>query len=69
MRLLTEYLEHALAFERMASEEDNAELRLHFEAQATAYRRLAAERAAKYGLPPPSPPPSYARVSRDKAAV
>lgn len=57
MRLLTEYLEHALTFERMASEEENVELRLRFEAQAAAYRKLVAERAARYGLPPPSPPP------------
>jgi len=56
MKLLTEYLEHALTFERMASEEENAELRLRFEEQAAAYRKLAAERAARYGLPPPSPP-------------
>jgi hypothetical protein len=57
MRLLTEYLEHALTFERMASEEENAELRRSFEAQAVAYRKLASERAARYGLPQPSPPP------------
>jgi hypothetical protein len=56
MKLLTEYLEHALTFERMASEEENPELRLRFEAQAAAYRKLAAERAARYGLPAPSPP-------------
>jgi hypothetical protein len=57
MRLLTEYLEHALTFERLAAEETNLELRNHFEVQATAYRKLVSERAARYGLPPPSPPP------------
>ena len=57
MKLLTEYLEHALTFERLAAEESNPELRKHFETQATAYRKLASERAARYGLPPPSPPP------------
>jgi hypothetical protein len=57
MKLLTEYIEHALAFERMAAQEDNQEVRAQFQDQAKAYRELAAERAAKYGLPSPSPQP------------
>jgi hypothetical protein len=57
MKLLTEYLEHALAFERMAAQENNPEIRAQFEKQAVAYRKLVVERAAKYGLPAPSPPP------------
>jgi len=57
MKLLTEYLEHALTFERLAAEESNPELRKHLEMQAAAYRKLVSERAARYGLPPPSPPP------------
>jgi hypothetical protein len=56
MKLLTEYLEHALSFERMAAEENNPEVRAQFEKQALAYRKLVVERAAKYGLPAPSPP-------------
>ena len=56
MKLLTEYLEHALTFERMAAHESNPEVKAQFEAQAAAYRRLAAERAARYGLPAPSSP-------------
>jgi hypothetical protein len=56
MKLLTEYLEHALSFERMAAEETNPEVREQFEKQAAAYRKLVAERAVKYGLPAPSPP-------------
>jgi len=56
MKLLTEYLEHALTFERMAAEETNPEVRAQFEQQAAAYRKLAAQRAEQYGLPPPSPP-------------
>lgn len=56
MKLLTEYLEHALTFERLAAEESNLVLRESFEMQAAAYRKLASERAARYGLPPPSPP-------------
>jgi hypothetical protein len=39
----------------MAAEELNPEVKSQFENQAKAYRKLAAERAAKYGLPPPSP--------------
>jgi hypothetical protein len=57
MKLLTEYLEHAISFERMAAEEANPEIRAQFEKQATAYRKLAASLAVKYGLPAPSPPP------------
>jgi hypothetical protein len=54
MKLLTEYLEHAANFERLASEEANPQLRASFQEQAKAYRKLAADRAAKYGLPAPS---------------
>jgi hypothetical protein len=57
MKLLTEYLEHALSFERMAAQEANPEIRAQFEKQAAAYRKLATERAERYGLPAPSPPP------------
>jgi hypothetical protein len=56
MKLLTEYLEHALQFERLAAEETNPEIKAQFESQAAAYRKLVVERAAKYGLPPPSEP-------------
>ena len=56
MKLLTEYLDHALQFERMAAEEDNPKLRVQFEGQARAYRKLASDRATKLGLPPPSVP-------------
>jgi hypothetical protein len=56
MKLLGEYLERALSFERMAAQEENLEIRRQFEHQAAAYRKLAAERASRYGLPAPSPP-------------
>jgi hypothetical protein len=56
MKMLTEYLDHALTFERMASGEANPEVRSQFEKQAAAYRRLATVLAEKYGLPPPSTP-------------
>ena len=53
---LTEYLEYALTFERMAAQETNPEVRAQFEKQAAAYRRLVADLAEKYGLPPQSHP-------------
>ena len=56
MKMITEYLDHALTFERMAGEEDDPALKAKFEKQATAYRKLAKERAVVYGMPLPSPP-------------
>jgi hypothetical protein len=56
MKLITEYLEHALQFERLAAEESNPELKAQFESQAAAYRKLVAERTERYGLPSQSQP-------------
>lgn len=56
MKMVTEYIEHALTFERLAAAEQDPKLKGELERQATAYRKLAAERAVKYGLPLPSPP-------------
>jgi hypothetical protein len=56
MKMLNEYLEHAITFERMASREDDPALKSQFEKQAAAYSKLAHQRAAQYGLPVPSPP-------------
>jgi hypothetical protein len=56
MKMVTEYIEHALTFERLAAEEQDPELRAELESQAKAYRSLAAERAIRYGLPLPSQP-------------
>jgi hypothetical protein len=56
MQLLSQYIEHALIFERLADAEMNQKLRADFERQAQAYRRLAAQRAKKLGLPMPSAP-------------
>jgi hypothetical protein len=53
MKMIAEYLENALKFERLAAEEHNPELKAQLEKQAIAYRKLAAERASKLGLPPP----------------
>ena len=53
MKMIAEYLEHALNFEHMAAEEKNPPLKAAFEKQAAAYRKLAAERTEKLGLAPP----------------
>lgn len=56
MKLLGEYLEHALQFERMAAEESDPKLKAARESQAQAYRKMAVKRAKMLGLPEPSPP-------------
>ena len=40
MKMVAEYLEHALDFERMAADEQNPELKDDFERQAANYRKL-----------------------------
>jgi hypothetical protein len=55
--LLKEYLEHALAFESLAAQQNDPKIRVEFAREAAASRKLAVERAAKFGLPSPSPPP------------
>jgi hypothetical protein len=52
MKMVAEYLEHALAFERMAADEPNPEIKAQFEKQAAAYRKLAEGRAEERGLEP-----------------
>ena len=56
MKLLCEYLERALTFEQLAMQENDPEVKSRFEKQAAAYRKLAAERAERYGFPLPSRP-------------
>jgi hypothetical protein len=56
VKTIAEYLEHALHFEKMASEESNSVLKQQFVKQAQAYRKLAAERAERQGLPRPPQP-------------
>jgi hypothetical protein len=51
--MIAEYLEHALQFERLAAEVPDTKLKADLENQAKAYRKLAAERANKLGLPGP----------------
>jgi hypothetical protein len=50
MKMLAEYLENAIKFEKMAADEPDAKLKEHFEKQAAAYRKLAEKRAKEYGF-------------------
>jgi hypothetical protein len=56
MKLLTEYLDRAVGLERLAAGEKDSAFKTQLLDQAAAYRKLAANRAKDYGLPPPSPP-------------
>jgi hypothetical protein len=57
MKMITEYLEHALSFERMAGEEQDPNVS---ESSLNSRRRpignFAADRAERFGLPAPSAP-------------
>ena len=65
MKMITEYLEHALEFEQLASEE-TGELTAGLLKQAQAYRDLAAARARKLNvLMPSGPPPTDQRDAND----
>jgi len=55
MKMVAEYLEKALDFERLAAAEKDSTLKANLLEQAKAYRKLAAARAKKQG--PPTPPP------------
>ncbi|OSI74428.1 hypothetical protein BSZ21_05835 [Bradyrhizobium canariense] len=50
-------IERALQFEELANNEADPNFKSELLKQADAYRKLAAQRAQKYGLPPPSMPP------------
>lgn len=56
MKLVAVYLDHSLAFERIAADEANPTLKDDFEREAAAYRRLAAKRAIQLGLEPTKDP-------------
>ena len=58
MKMVADYLEHALKFERMVAKETNPQIKVVFEKQAAAYRKLAAERTKKFGLNEPRYPDS-----------
>lgn len=56
MKMVAEYLEHALTFERMAADEKNLKVKAAFQKQAAEYRKLASKRAKELGLPGPPKP-------------
>jgi hypothetical protein len=58
LKLLSEYLDRAMNLERLAMSEQDSAFKTQLLNQAAAYRKLAAERAAKFGLSLPAPPRS-----------
>ena len=52
VKLIAEYLEQVINFERMAAEATDPKLKESFKEQANAYRKLAEKRAADLKLPP-----------------
>jgi hypothetical protein len=56
MKLITEYLEDAARFERMAAEERDPKVKAMLVAQATAYYKLAVKRAEEQGVRLPKRP-------------
>jgi hypothetical protein len=52
MKLLAKYLDIAIKFERLAAGE-TASMKESFQEQAAAFRKLAAKRAKKLGIPEP----------------
>jgi hypothetical protein len=53
MKMLAEYVENAIKFERLAALEKDPALKADFERQAASYRKLAEKRAKEYGLQMP----------------
>ena len=53
MKMVAEYLEHALNFERRAAEESNPQIRAVFEKQAATYRKLLVDLTKKLGMDDP----------------
>jgi len=60
MKMVAEYLEHAIQFEKMAAEAREPALKESFVTQALAYRKLAAERAERQHLVQPPAQSSHA---------
>lgn len=56
MKMIAEYLEHAMKFEELAHQEQNEEFKATLIKQAKAYRDLANARAKKLNLPTPPGP-------------
>ena len=57
MKLISEYLERARDFERLADAETNPAVKKQLQEQAEAYYKLAKMRALNRGLPMPQRPP------------
>jgi hypothetical protein len=57
MKMIAEYVEHAIQFERMAGEAADPALKESLSKQARAYRKLTEERAERLHLPK-SPQPT-----------
>jgi hypothetical protein len=55
MKMVAEYLEKAITFEKLAEAEQDAKVKTQFITQAKAYRKLATERAIQLGLKDPPP--------------
>jgi hypothetical protein len=53
MKMIVEFLEHALQFEHLASETIDAEVKARMLEQAEAYRKLADERAVRLKIATP----------------
>ena len=53
MKMIAEYLEHALQFERLAAYEENPEVKTAFEKQADAYRKLRRNELTNWGCSRP----------------
>jgi hypothetical protein len=60
MKMLTDFLDRAIEFEKLAAAELNSVFKNQLLEQAAEYRKLAAKRAEEYGLPMPSPPTTSA---------
>jgi hypothetical protein len=56
MKTIAAYLEKAIHFELLAEQVSDPNLKSEFAKQASAYRKLATERAKKLGLAPPEKP-------------
>jgi len=61
VKIVTEYLEEAVRFERMAAETSAPRLKQQLLDQAENYWKLAVKRAAQLGEPPPVRPAPRAR--------
>ncbi len=56
VKQLTDYLDRAIALERLAAAEADSTFKSQLLDPAASYLKLAARKAEDYGLPAPSPP-------------